>query len=80
VLTLIATAILFLITLVQALLVPYLARARVELGWTDERYGWLMSANALVGIVIRAVAFGLLLVAVFLGRRRVLQAESDKLM
>jgi hypothetical protein len=75
-LTLVATGLLLVTTLVQSFLFPYLSRARIELGWSNEQYGWVLSANALVGSMIRAAAFSLLLTAVFIGRKDVPQAGS----
>jgi hypothetical protein len=70
-LTLGATALLLVTTLVQSFLFLYLSRARIELGWSDEQYGWALSANTLVGSMIRAAAVSLLLTAVFIGRKGV---------
>jgi hypothetical protein len=78
VLTLVATGLLLGTTLVQSFLFLYLIRAREDFGWTEERYRWMLSANALVGSVIRAVAFGLLLAAVFVGRKGVQQTGPNK--
>ncbi len=70
-LTLASTGLLLLMALVQPFVFFYLSRAHLELGWPDERFGWMMSANALVGSVVHAAAFGLLLTAVFIGRKDV---------
>jgi hypothetical protein len=68
-LTLLALALLLVTSLVQTFLLLYLFRARADFGWDEARVGWMLSASALVGSVIRAAALGLLLAAVFLGRR-----------
>jgi hypothetical protein len=77
-LTLAATALLLVTALVQTLLVLYLTRARMELGWSNATYAAVWSANALAGSVIRAVALGLLLAAVFLGRKGVPRPWPDE--
>jgi hypothetical protein len=68
-LTLVAAGLLLLISLAQSFLSVYLVRARADFGWSDARLGAMASANALAGSALRAVAFGLLLTAVFIGRR-----------
>jgi hypothetical protein len=68
-LTLVAAGLLLLTSLAQPLLSLYLFRARAEFGWSDAQLGAMASANALAGSALRAVAFGLLLTAVFIGRR-----------
>jgi hypothetical protein len=77
-LTLIAAGLLLVTSLMQSLLVLYLGRARMELGWSDEQYRWVLSANAVVWSVIRAVAFSLLVIAVFIGRKSAPQAGPNK--
>jgi hypothetical protein len=67
--TLIATGLLLVTAVAQSFLSVYLVRARVDWGWTDARLGATLSASALAGSALRAVAFGLLLAAVFIGRR-----------
>jgi hypothetical protein len=68
-LTLLAAGLLLVTAVVQSCLSIYLVRAREDLGWTVAQFGGIMSATALVGNAIRAVAFALLLTAVFVGRR-----------
>jgi hypothetical protein len=67
--TLASMGLLVLMALVQPFVFLYLSRAPLELGWPHGRVGWLMSATALTGSLIRATAFGLLLAAVFIGRK-----------
>jgi hypothetical protein len=74
-LTLVAMGLLLVTTLVQSFLFFYLVRARIELGWTDEKYSSILAANALVGSLIRAVALSALLAAVFIGRKGVPQPK-----
>src|SRR5262249_37876951 len=76
--TLVATGLLLVTTLVQSFLFLYFSRARIELGWTDERYGWMLSANARAGRVIRAAASSPLRAAVFRGRKGVPQTGPNK--
>ncbi len=69
-LTLVASVLLLLLAVIQAFATQYLIiRARVELGWSSEEMSRVLSAVALVGNVLRALGLGLLLAAVFLGRR-----------
>jgi len=65
-LTLIAMVLLLVTTLVQAVLIQVLVRASAD---APIRLGWLLSANAFIGSLMRALATGLLLAAVFSGRR-----------
>jgi hypothetical protein len=68
-LTLAATGLLLVTSVAQSLASVYLVRARADLGWTDARLSAVLLANGLAGSALRAVAFGLLLAAVFVGRR-----------
>ena len=43
--------------------------------WGPERLRWALTANTLVGSLVRAVAFGLLLAAIFVGREPGREAE-----
>jgi hypothetical protein len=71
-LTLVSIGLLLVTTLAQPVVFLYLNRVgHIQLGWPHERFGWAMAATALVGSVIRAAAFSLLLTAVFIGRKRV---------
>jgi hypothetical protein len=78
VLTVVAAGLLFVTTLVQPFLFHYLVRVRAEHGWGDEKLGWLLLVNALFGGVFRAVAFGLLLAAVFIGRKGAPQTRPNR--
>ncbi len=69
VLTLIATITLLLTSLAQSFLSTYIIFARAERGWDHRQVGWMLSVSAITGSVLRAAAFGLLLAAVFSGRR-----------
>jgi hypothetical protein len=48
------------------------------LGWSETKVGWLLRATHLIGSVIVAAAFGLLLAAVFIGRKPALQADESR--
>ena len=77
-LTLIGMALLLVTTLVQSFLFIYFHWARDDFGWSHERLGWMLSANGLVGSVFRAAAFGLVLTAVFIGRKERWQTAPNE--
>jgi len=77
-LTLIGMALLLVTTLVQSFLFIYLVWARDDFGWSQERLGWMLSANGLMGSVIRAAAFALVLTAVFMGRKERWQTTPNE--
>jgi hypothetical protein len=66
---LIATVSLFVVTIAQSSLAQYFIQARAELGWSAQRLGGVLSAVAFTGSLFRAIGTGLLLAAVFVGRR-----------
>ena len=68
VLTLIATVMMLLTAIGYLFLQRYLAHARLDAGWSVERYAQMMTVIGIISNVIRAVAFGLLLAAIFVGR------------
>src|SRR5262249_50297779 len=67
--TLIAAGLLLVLAVGQTLLNQYLIEAYRDWGWGHERLEWVFGAGTLVSRVLRATAVGLLLVAVFIGRR-----------
>jgi hypothetical protein len=67
-LSLIAIVLQMLTTFGQALLVAYLAH-RDTLDWSSDQISWYFSISAFAGSGLRAVSFGLLLIAVFIGRK-----------
>ena len=75
-LTLIGTALLLVTALVQSFLFIYLVWARDEFG--RERLGWMLSANGLMGSVMRAAAFALVLTAVFMARKERSQTTPNE--
>jgi hypothetical protein len=75
-LTLAAMLLLLLSTLVQLFVFAYLMQARLDRGWSIEQSGWFMAVNGLIGTLIRVAAFGLLLTAVFIGRKRAQQPTA----
>ena len=77
-LTLIGMALFLVTTLVQSFLFIYLVRARDDFGWSHEMLGWIVSASGLIGSVIRAAAFGLMLTAVFIGRKERWQTTANE--
>lgn len=74
-LTLIAMVLFLMTTLVQSVLVHYLVRVSADSGMT---LGWMLSANAVIGSVLRAMAVGLMLAAVFTGRRSSLHRKPNQ--
>jgi hypothetical protein len=62
------TVMLLVVALLQPLLTQYLVQARAELSWPAQTLGWVLSAVTLGSSVLRAVALGLILTAVFFGR------------
>ena len=70
-LTLIATLILLFATVAVVGLQTYMASARMEQGWTMTQYSEMTGAVGLLGGLARALAIGLLVIAVFTGRKRV---------
>lgn len=68
-LTLISTGILLSVSVIQIVATQYLFQAHIEMGWETKRFSWMVSAIGLTGSLLRALAIGLLLAAVFLGRR-----------
>jgi len=68
-LTLLGLMLLLITSLVQSFLVSYFVQARVNFDWSHQTVGLLMSVTGLVGSLIRAAAFSLILIAVFIGRK-----------
>jgi hypothetical protein len=68
--TLIAMALLLLAAIGQTFVGTYLISRGIGLSWAAGRLGRVLTANVLVGSLVRALAFGLLLAAVFVDRKR----------
>ena len=68
-LTLIAMGLLLLTSIGQTFVSLYLQDARSDLDLKEETWRWMLSMNALVGSGLRALAFVLLLAAVFVDRK-----------
>src|SRR5262249_5252904 len=68
-LTLLGLMLLLITALVQSFLISYFIQAQVNLDWSHQTVGLLMSVTGLVGSLIRAAAFSLILIAVFIGRK-----------
>ena len=65
-LAVIAFALLFVVTLMDSYLsMTFLLVYRHERGWSDAQYGTYFAIKSVVASVLRAVAFGLLLPAIF---------------
>ena len=75
-LTLAGTALLLLVTVIFSLTQAYLIEARTAAGRTVMDTAWLLSASGMVYSCLRAVGLGLILLAVFSGRRP-LYDDSD---
>jgi hypothetical protein len=69
-LTCVASALFLVLSVAQTFLTQYLLEAaRPELGWNNQQRSQMFTIIMVVGGVLRAAAFGLLLAAVFTGRR-----------
>jgi hypothetical protein len=77
-LTLIATVLLLSLTVTQIFVTQYLFYMRADKGWGHEKLAWLLSAVGLTSSILRAAGLGLLLAAVFLGRRGAQRAEPNQ--
>ena len=74
--TVIAMGLLMLTSVGQTFVDLYLVVYRgIGQGWDPERLRWVLTANALAGVFVRALAFGLLLAAVFVDRESRGEAE-----
>ena len=69
-LTLIAAAILLVTTAVVLGAQNYFINARVEYAWTDQKYRELSNIVAMTGSILRALSIGMLVIAVFMSRKR----------
>jgi len=78
-LVLIAMGFLMLTSMGQAFVSLYFIQRGVGLDWEPQRVGRLLMINTLAGSFVRALAFGLLLAAVFVGRepRREAKQRSE---
>jgi len=70
-LTLIGMAIFLVTIMARTFLSLYLFQLRHEHGWSLEQFGLISAGSALALTVIQAVALGLVLAAVFTGRKPV---------
>jgi hypothetical protein len=68
-LTLAAVTLLLATSIGQALFSTYLLALRLDQRWEMDRFQWLSSVSYWIGSFLRALAFGLLLAAVFVGRK-----------
>ncbi|MBL8794207.1 MAG: hypothetical protein JNM56_09895 [Planctomycetia bacterium] len=68
-LTLLACAVLFLLAIVQTFATQYLLRTRLDLEGDTVRIGTMMTAIGVIAGFLRAVGIGMLIAAVFVGRR-----------
>jgi hypothetical protein len=57
------------VTVTQTFVTQYLFFARADGDWDHQRLGWMLSAVALAGSFLRAIGLGLIVAAVFVGRR-----------
>lgn len=70
ILTLSAMVILLVSTVAVTAVQAYFFSARIAYGWSNDMYGQVSSVLALLGSVSRGLVICLLLVAVFIGRKR----------
>jgi hypothetical protein len=76
-LVLLATVLLLATTLVQPFLVFYLTQGSGDFGWNVEKLGLMLGAIGISANGIRAAAFGLILAAVFIGRKGEQPSRAD---
>jgi hypothetical protein len=69
-LTLIATALILVTTVVVIGAQNYIISARLESGWTNQKFMEMSNMVSLIATVARAVSIGMLVIAVFTGRNR----------
>ena len=69
-LTLIASATLIVTTAVILGAQNYFISARLEQGWTAQKYSELSNIVSLTGAIVRSLAICMLVIAVFMGRKR----------
>ena len=63
------TAVMFIVSLARAFLVPSLVRAQMNQGGNMAQVGMMMSLIGMGGSLLNALGLGLVLAAVFVGRR-----------
>lgn len=78
VLTLVGTALLLLVTAGFSLAQAWLIQTRMDAGRSPLETAWMMSALGIGSSCLRAVGLGLVLLAVFAGRRRERVAPDDR--
>jgi hypothetical protein len=77
-LTLIAAGLLLVVAVGQTFFNFYIIEARDNLGGGQTRIGWLFAAVGIISSLLWTLAFGLLLGAVFHGRRREQRPSEDE--
>jgi hypothetical protein len=75
-LTLIALALLLLISVVQVVVTQSLVQARTDADWSADRMGHVLMFVGVVASCLRAIGFGLLIAAVFVKRGPVAPSAS----
>lgn len=75
--TIIAAALFLVVSVAQTVLTSYLIHTRNDLPAGGEQLGTILTVIGLIGGVLRALGFGLLLAAVFTGRSRVQSPWTD---
>lgn len=76
-LTLVGAGVLGTVTLGIAVAQAWLIESRQANGGSQAEYAWLMWGLGMTGSVLRAVGLGLLVAAIFVGRRGVGQRQAD---
>jgi uncharacterized membrane protein len=69
-LTLIATVLLLVTTVAVIGAQNYIISARLENGWTNQKFMEMSNMVSLIATVVRALSIGMLVIAVFMGRNR----------
>ena len=69
IMTLVGCLVLLLAAVLVTSIQTYLMTARVQQGWTAVEYGTAVSVVSGVSAVVRGLAFGCVIAAVFVGRR-----------
>jgi formate hydrogenlyase subunit 4 len=74
-LAMLGAGLMFVVSIGSSFISIYLSYYGMEEGWDYEGHGRLMAVVGVIGSLLRAVAIGLLLSGVFLGRRSATQSQ-----
>jgi hypothetical protein len=76
--TFLAMMLLLITALVHSLLLSFFMQGREDLGWSHETLGLILLITGLIASLIRAAAFGLILAAVFMGRKTAAESHPKQ--